>query len=275
MDFTDKEISGKVLDHHGLVAATIHDLGLIEKIDQLIPISKEKGSKVTIGQRVASMILNGLGFVDERLYMFPDFLKNKPIERLLGEGLKAEDFNDDALGRGLDALHEYGVTSLFSELAFSIGSEQNLLGKSAHFDTSSLSVHGDYDLDEPAEDNELSSSSSSDKTNSAAETVTNNVASAAPKTPKITYGYSKDHRPDLKQVVINLATTGASGFPVWMESHSGNASDKVILRQAAERMKDLTQQLEKAPSFLYVADSAMYDSCVNNGGGMLWLSRVP
>ena len=43
------------------------------------------------------------------------------------------------------------------------------------------------------------------------------------------HGHSKDHHTDLKQMIINLVTTGATGFPIWMEAHSGNASDKKIL----------------------------------------------
>ena len=58
-----------------------------------------------MGQRVSAMVLNGLGFINNRLYLFPDFMQNKPVERLLGEGLTAADFNDDALGRCLDEIH--------------------------------------------------------------------------------------------------------------------------------------------------------------------------
>ena len=85
----EDQINGKVLDHLGLVAATIEKLGLVEKIDQIIPLAKEKGAKTTIGQRIAAMIMNGLGFIDDRLYLFPDFLGNKPVDRLLGKGLTA------------------------------------------------------------------------------------------------------------------------------------------------------------------------------------------
>jgi transposase len=63
---------------------------------------------------VAAMILNGLGFIDDRLYLFPQFLANKRVDKLLGAKLCAADFNDDVLGRGLDALYGYGITQLFS-----------------------------------------------------------------------------------------------------------------------------------------------------------------
>ena len=145
-----EDVRGQVLDHLGLVASVINRLKLIEKIDARIPISKEKGAKVSMGQRVAAMILNGLGFTDDRLYLFPDFLKNKPVERLLGKDLIAEDFNDDALGRCLDAISDYGMTPLFTEMAFEIGLAEGLLGKSAHFDTTSISVYGEYETEPPS-----------------------------------------------------------------------------------------------------------------------------
>ena len=76
-------------------------------------------------------------------------------------------------------------------------------------------------------------------------------------------------------MTLLLATTGASGFPIWMESHSGNASDKKTLEEAASRMQKFCKALESAPSFLYVGDSAMYANCVKYGNDLLWLSRVP
>ena len=73
MIIKEENASSQVLDHLGLVASVIKDIGLISKIDERIPVSKEKGAKLTIGQRVAAMILNGLGFMDDRLYVFPGF----------------------------------------------------------------------------------------------------------------------------------------------------------------------------------------------------------
>lgn len=77
------EISTISIDHLGLIAATIHDFGLIDKIDRILPLSKENGVKATMGQRVAAMILNGLGFINNRFYIFPKFFQTKLVERLL------------------------------------------------------------------------------------------------------------------------------------------------------------------------------------------------
>ena len=60
-----------------------------------------------------------------------------------------------------------------------------------------------------------------------------------------------------------------------MESHSGNASDKKTLEEAAQRMQQFCQALKSAPDLLYIGDSAMYANCVKHGKDLLWLSRVP
>ena len=259
MDFLlEEQVKGEVLDHLGIIAVTLEKLKLIDKINARLPVSKNKGSKVCMGKRLAAMILNGLGFTDDRLYLFPQFLSNKPVDRLLGEEVKAEDFNDDMLGRFLDAVYEYGSTKLFTEIAFEIGTEHQLLGHTAHFDTSTLSVYGEYE-------------SEGIETTEKQQGLIGEVKDPI----DITYGYAKNKRYDLKQMVINLATTGASGFPIWMEAHSGNASDKTILIHAAKRMKKFCEFLKDAPDFLYVGDSAFYENAVKHMGYYLSFEKVP
>ena len=94
--------STKHIGHLGLVADKIDDLDLVRLIDLRIPVNKAHGTNVSHGERVAAMILNGLGFIDSRLYLFPDFLQDKAVDKLLNNDIKADYFNDDALGRCLD-----------------------------------------------------------------------------------------------------------------------------------------------------------------------------
>ncbi len=264
-----EQIAGsETLDHLGLVAATIDKLCLVPMIDKLLPVSKEKGAKTTMGQRVSAMIMNGLGFIDDRLYMFPKFLSNKPVEKLIGEGISAKDFNDDALGRCLDSIYAYGTTKMFSELALSIGLRHNVISRKSHVDTTTLTVYGDYD-EEDEVDNTAAPLLAEFQPN--LDTVLSQYLDLA--LPK--RGHAKNHRHDLKQMTLLLATSGASGFPIWMEAHSGNASDKKTLELASERMQKFCNALALAPSFLHIGDSAMYLSCVERGDDILWLSRVP
>lgn len=255
------------LDHLGLVAATIDKLGIVPMIDKLIPVDTTKGAKTSIGQRVSAMILNGLGFIDDRLYMFPKFLANKPVEKLFGDGIAAANFNDDALGRALDGIHAYGVTRLYSEIALPIGLKYNVISRESHVDTTTLTVYGEY---EECEIEEEDKSLESIMLKLQQENAGVNIEVAQPKR-----GHAKNHRHDLKQMTLLLATSGKAGFPVWMEAHHGNASDKKTLQEASERMQKFCDALKLAPAFLHVGDSSMYSSCVEKGDHLLWLSRVP
>ena len=73
----------KNLDHLGLIAAQFDALGLVELIDNMVPQCKEK-RKVSLGQAVKAMVINGLGFANHTLYLMPEFFADKPVERLIG-----------------------------------------------------------------------------------------------------------------------------------------------------------------------------------------------
>ena len=243
---TENKFSSKNLAHLGILAGIFEKVKFKERIDKLMPISREKGAKLTMGERVMGMVLNALGFVDNRLYMFSEFLKEKPVGRLLGDHITAENFTDDALGRCLDAIHEYGATKLVTNITFQIASQLNLLGNTMHVDTTSLTLYGEYD--------------NPDKKT---------------QTPKVAYGFSKDKRGDLKQLILNLAINNKADLPMFMAAHNGNASDQKVLIQATAQIEKCCKNLASTPSFIYVADSSMYESCLKEDNNILWLSRVP
>lgn len=252
LEISSEEVEVIHLGHLGIVAAMINELGIIDKIDKRLPVSKERGAIVTIGQRVSAMILNGLGFLNDRLYLHPKFFEDKPVSRLFGEGITAEHLNDDALGRALDKIYEYGTTKLYSEIGFEIAQEKKLLGKMARIDTTSLSLEGDYEIG-------LDANPDQEK-----------------KPPFITYGYSKAHRQDLKQVMLSLTCSGPAGFPLWMEALDGNSSDKQNFHDSLDKMAKFQQELKNAPDFIFVADSALYTiDKLLAAPNLRWLTRVP
>ena len=244
---TCEESSAFSIDHLGIVSAVAKDLGLVEKLDRRLP-RYDIRRIVSNGHAVLAMVLNGLGFSNRRLYLMPQFLQNKPVDRLLAPNLKAEHFDDHVLGRTLDEISEYGASKLFVEIAFEIALEQNLIGKSAHIDTTSFSFEGSY-----LEQN--------------SESVAINVC----------HGFSKDHRPDLKQVVLNMAVSGPANVPIFMEPLSGNTSDKQALYNGIETVRNFQRQLREGfEDFLWIADSALYSKeklLANND--FSWISRVP
>ena len=73
-----------------------------------------------------AMILNGLGFANRTLYLMPHFFKDKPIERLLGEGIKAEHLNDDTLGRAMDSISDCGTSNFYADIPHPITQNPNI-----------------------------------------------------------------------------------------------------------------------------------------------------
>jgi transposase len=190
------------------------------------------------------MVLNGLGFTSRALYLMPQYLSNKPVDLLIAPGLTAADFNDDTLGRSLDQLFEAGVTEVFAQAARQALKTYGIRHRFYHLDSSSFHVHGQYTTEEPQ-----------------------------PHAIEITYGHSKDHRPDLKQVVVNLITGQRSQIPVWMEALSGNSSDK---KRFPDSIRAFCEQMEGEDERFFVVDSALYSvENLKTLGDVRWLTRVP
>jgi transposase len=242
----DSPYSSYNLDHLGLIAGMIDELGLPELIDTVIKQDHEQ-RQVSVGLCVKAMILNGLGFVNRALYLMPHFFKDKPVERLLGKGVAAEHLNDDALGRALDAIYAYGPEALYGQLAAQAVKRLGLSCKVGHIDTSSFHVDGAYNSDQ--------------------EDVPEGVI-------HITQGYSRDHRPDLNQVILQLICEHQAGIPLWMDALSGNSSDKASFR---ETLNAHLEQLRGGVGLsLIVADSALYTAkTLQDLGGFPWITRVP
>ncbi len=94
----------QVLDHLGLVAGMFDELdigGIIDQVTQQNPEMRD----LTLGEAVKAVMLNGLGFINQALYLVPRFFQNKPTYRLISPRVAPEQLNDDALGRALDTLY--------------------------------------------------------------------------------------------------------------------------------------------------------------------------
>ncbi|MDZ7960079.1 MAG: DUF4277 domain-containing protein [Aulosira sp. DedQUE10] len=109
--FSRKDLELKKIDHLGIVAGIVDSIGIIEIINNLL--SSEPGEKVSAGQVVKAMILNGLSMMSQPLYMFPKFFELIACEHLIGVGVKPEYLNDDKLGRVLDKIFIKGVDTVF------------------------------------------------------------------------------------------------------------------------------------------------------------------
>ena len=230
------------LDHLGVVGGVIKDLSLIELIDARIPPSDRE--EITTGQAIAAMILNGLGFSNRPISLTPQFFENKPVELLFGTGVMADHFNRFKLGRSLDKVFAYGCDLLFSEIALSVCGQEGIACQFNCLDTTSFSLYGDYvpETDEQA------------------------IA--------ISHGYSKDHRPDLKQAILELVVSQDGGVPIISKSWDGNAGDNTVFKKRCEALIEQFSQSE-LPRHL-IADSKLYTKTNAPSLGRLpYITRIP
>ena len=226
------------LDHLGIVAGIIDEMGIEEQINERIGRSSRE--KVSAGVIVKAMILNGLGFVSAPLYMFSKFFEGKSTEHLLGTGITAEQINDDRIGNVLDDLQEVGLSETFLGISLKAVAKYEVKVETGHIDSTSFHVDGEYGKEEEG-------------------------------SIEITHGYSRDHRPDLKQFMMNLICVGDGDIPVMMEVVSGNQADKA-------RFAKLLQEFKAQWTFegICVADAALYsEENLLAMTGLKWLTRVP
>lgn len=109
------ELQVETLDHLGLVAGVIDELGLVELTNELLPPHEQ--NCISSGQVLKAMLLNCFGFLSAPLYLFSHFFESKPVAHLLGPGIEASHLNDDRIGRLLDSLTQSGTTVFFLKAA--------------------------------------------------------------------------------------------------------------------------------------------------------------
>ena len=237
------DISTNAIDHFGIIAGIFDELGIAEVIDRALP--KTRRHKASHSAIIKAMTLNGLGFIESRLYFYSNFFIGLPTESLLGEGISPSDLNDDALGRTLDAIFEYGSTELFNEITLKAMSKMTEETHLLHVDTTNFSMFGKYEGDAP------------DSTDSI----------------EITFGHAKDNRMDLKRFVLGMVVN-QSGVPLFAQAFSGNKSDKKSLMEMIPRLR---RSISVEDSSYWVADSAIYteENLRLLGKDLHWITRVP
>ena len=142
MDYQKKDIEIKNLDHLGIVAGLIDEIGIVEIINSKLGIDVRE--KISSGILVKAILLNGLGFVSRPLYLFSQFFDDKGIEILLGKDIKNDYINDDKIGRVMDKLYKYGLNNLFREMGLSVIKKFKIDTKYSHLDATSFHLHGEY-----------------------------------------------------------------------------------------------------------------------------------
>jgi transposase len=208
----------KRLDHLPLVGTMLRELTVKDTLDALIP--PHERNAVTVGECVEALVLTILTG-EHALSRVAETLSGYDMEVIFQRPMDAAHFHDNRLGRALDALWATGLDRIYGAVISRAIQQYALELARLHTDTTSLKVYGAYEPDEEAEG------------------------------PLVTFGYSRDHRPDLKQLLFGLTVT-AEGIPVWGHVTDGNRSDSTEHRF---QITQLRQHLPDLGEPLLVADS--------------------
>jgi transposase len=209
--------------HLPILKAYADQLGLVSLINHYVPTEME----VDAGTVVLALVLDTLSGRSP-LYRLEEFFAQHDTALLLGKAVPPHALNDDTAGRVLDRLYDFGTMRLFTACAVRAAMRFGLERRYVHFDTTSRSVWGEYQF---AETQDLPF--------------------------QITYGYSKDKRPDLKQFVLSTLCVDRA-VPIWGKPEDGNASDKTLNTTLLSEIAQLLAQYGVQPgAYIYIADAAL------------------
>src|SRR2546421_2105750 len=236
------------VQHLPIVKAYADKIGVVEVINQLVPT--EMG--IDPGTIVLGMFLDRLSGRSP-LCLLEEFFAPQDAAVLLGQAIAPDVFNDDTVGRVLERLYNVGTMKIFTACAVRADQAYGLDKQYVHFDTTSISVYGDYLPPEGQTDQQ---------------------AQAIPFT--ITHGYSKDKRPDLKQFVFSTLCVDRA-VPLWGKPEDGNASDKTVNNTLLSTIATFLGHHGVAPgAYIYVADAALVtEDNLAALGDTLFITRLP
>lgn len=230
-----------------IIAAYVNKLGIVETVNRMCPA---EGCDVSPGHMLAAMILDTL-CGRRPLYRLETTFEHLDIELLLGVPISCEKLNDDAAARTLDRLFQANTGRIFSAVAVTAVSRFSINTRHVSHDTTSRIMYGHYNLyDEPIDDHPF----------------------------EITYGFSKQKRPDLKQLVHSMLTVD-HGIPIYMKCESGNASDMKINENILKWVVDAMRKFGET-DMLYAGDSALvspanFDLMNDPKTGCRFVTRLP
>ena len=236
------EIEVYPVHHLPIIKAYADQLGLVSLINHSVPTEMD----VDAGTIVLGLVLDTLSGRSP-LYRLEEFFAHQDTELLVGKALPPPAFTDDTVGRVLDRLYDFGTIRLFTACAVRASTRFGLERRYVHFDTTSRSVWGDSQF---AEEQDLPF--------------------------QITYGYSKDKRPDLKQFVLSTLCVDRA-VPIWGKAEDGNASDKTLNTTLLSEIAQLLACHGVTPgAYIYIADAALVTEDNLAALGDTWfITRLP
>jgi len=143
-------------------------------------------------------------------------------------GNQADLLRDDQLGRALDRLFQVDRGTLLTQIVVAATGKFGVRLDELHNDSTTVKFTGQYRM---AKGRSL----------------------RGKRAPWITFGFSKDHRPDLRQLLFVMTTSADGGLPVQFRCGDGSTNDSVTHIETWEALRVAMGRAD----FLYVADSKL------------------
>jgi len=231
--------------HLPVVAAFLRRIGLVDAVNAAVPTEMA----VDVGTVVQLMVLDTLSGRSP-LYRLERFAESVDTGLLLGRSIPSGAFNDTTIGRSMDAIFDAGTEKLFSQVAFRAAGAfpLDVDMRHTHFDTTSVSVWGDYPACEEGDGDPI----------------------------QVIYGHSKDRRPDLKQFLLKMLCIHRN-IPIIGGCESGNESDKTINNEMLTNLsKHMARHGLGEGAFVYISDSSFVTpKNLEAIGDNLFITRLP
>jgi len=212
-------------------------LGLSTILDRLVP-TQDPRCRLAYA-RGLGVLLRSILTEREPIYMLGEVVSTFAPEGFGLSGEEAAGLTDDAIGRALDRLFDADRGSLLTEIVLAAVEGFDLVLDELHNDSTTVKFNGQY-------------------------AQAKGRSMRGKRAPFITYGFSKDRRPDLKQLLFILTSTRDGGVPVQFRCEAGNQNDSRTHEETWEALCRVSGQKD----FLYVADGKL---C--NGEAMEYIDR--
>lgn len=241
-------IAADQVQHLPIVQASADKIGFVEAINQVVPTERA----IDPGTIVLGMILDTLSGRSP-LYRLEEVFAHEDTALLLGQAVAPGACDDDTVGRVFDRRSDAGTMKVCTACAVRADQALHFDKRSVHFETTSVSVYGDY----------LPS-----------ETPPDPQEQAVPVT--MTPGSRKDKRPDLTQCVFSTLWVDRA-VPLWGTPHDGTASDTTVNHTLLSDIAAFLAQHGVAPgASLSVADAALVtEDTLTALGDTLFITRLP
>lgn len=215
--------NSKLLKHHVGELPLIHSITrrfrLREILDKFIP---QQHNEDIAPADTLMLLVSNLSIGRAPLYALGEWTKSLDLKKIGYGHCNAEKFQDDRFGRALDKLFTADRASLMTAVILEVIQAFQVDLRQCHNDSTTIKAFGEY----------------------SGQSATGF---------ELRHGKSKDHRPDLKQLLFTLTVSADGAVPIHHCIYPGNRTDDTT---HIDTWKALLE-LHKTPNFLYVADSKL------------------